>query len=132
LKDVIHAPEMVFTLISISRLDDAGCCALFGNGTCALKGADGKFFAQVGKTGGLYRIAIEAPTRPEPSANTVVRKMSLAEAHRVLGHISYGAVKHAIKSGQISRIQIDENSDEVFCDACAKAKPHRKPFPEPS
>jgi hypothetical protein len=56
--------------------------------------------------------------------------MLLVEAHHVLGHISYSAVKHAIKSGQISGIQINENSNEVFCDACMKAKPHCKPFPD--
>jgi hypothetical protein len=56
--------------------------------------------------------------------------MSLHEAHQTLGHISYGAVKHAIKSGVINGIELDDTSDEVFCDACAQAKPHRKPFPQ--
>jgi hypothetical protein len=89
-----------------------------------------KFFRSGQKTDGLYRIAGEALKCPELRANIAACKISLAEAHRVLGHISYGAVKSAIKAGQVSGIQIDENTDEVFCDACAKAKPHHKPFPD--
>jgi hypothetical protein len=61
-------------------------------------------------------------------ANAAVKRMSLAEAHRVLGHISYGAVKQAIHSGRITGIELEEGSVEIFCEACTKAKPHRKPF----
>jgi hypothetical protein len=129
LKNAIHAPRMVFTLISIGQLDDAGCTALFGHGTCALKGPDQKFITQVKKTKGLYHAATKALTQPALRMNMAAHKMSLAEAHHVLGHISYKAVKHAIRSGQVSGIQINNNA-KAFCNACTKAKPQNKPFPD--
>ena len=52
------------------------------------------------------------------------------EAHRLLGHINYAAVKHSISTGKVRGIELDSTSDAVFCEACAQAKPHRLPFPE--
>ena len=126
LKNVRYAPEMAFTLISISRLDRAGYKATFGDGVCKIVAPDEKTIGRIPLSGSLYKIE----SKPTHSANVAVVKMSLYEAHRALGHISYGAVKQAIKSGRIAGIEVDESSEVVFCEACAKAKPHRKPFPQ--
>jgi hypothetical protein len=52
------------------------------------------------------------------------------EAHRIMGHVSHDEVKTAIAEGRISGIVLDGSSSTEFCDACAQAKPHRKPFPK--
>jgi hypothetical protein len=44
------------------------------------------------------------------------------EAHRKLGHIACTAIKHMVTTGMITGIEIDLNSNEKFCEACAKAK----------
>jgi hypothetical protein len=36
-KNAIHSPDMAFTLISISRLEKAGCLVTFHNGMCTIK-----------------------------------------------------------------------------------------------
>ena len=58
--------------------------------------------------------------------------MSISEAHRKLGHIAHSAVKHAISNGYITGIDLDLESKLEFCEACAKAKSARQPFPEES
>jgi hypothetical protein len=128
LKDVRYAPDMAFTLISVSRMDRARYHANFGDGMCKLIAPDQKVIGQIPLSGSLYRV--DAKGRHPLHANAVVKKLSLYEAHRALGHISYGAVKHAIKSGQLTGIALEEGSEEVFCEACAQAKPERKPFPD--
>jgi hypothetical protein len=40
-KDAIHTPDMVFTLISISRLDNAGFSVNFNKGMCTIKNPKG-------------------------------------------------------------------------------------------
>jgi hypothetical protein len=50
------------------------------------------------------------------------------DAHRTMGHVSLGAVKHAIKTGVTTGIELTDDKEEQ-CEACAKAKPTRKPFP---
>ena len=59
-------------------------------------------------------------------------KMSISEAHRKLGHLAYGAISHAISKGFIAGIELDNDSKPEFCDACAKAKSARQPFPKES
>ena len=58
--------------------------------------------------------------------------MSITEAHRKLGHISHTAIKHALSSGHITGIELDHDSKPDFCEACAKAKAIRLPFPKQS
>jgi hypothetical protein len=58
--------------------------------------------------------------------------MSISKAHRKLGHISSAAIRHAVSKGYITGICLDEDSKPDFCDACAKAKSARQPFPKES
>jgi len=55
-------------------------------------------------------------------------KMSLMDAHCTMGHVSLGAVKHAIRTGVTTGIELTNNKEEL-CEACAQAKPTCKPFP---
>ena len=59
LKDVIHAPEMAFTLISISQLDDANCLVTFGKAMCTIKDAKGHIMATIPQADGLYHLAVK-------------------------------------------------------------------------
>ena len=61
-----------------------------------------------------------------------VKKMSITEAHRKLGHISSDAIRHAVSKGFITGINLDESSKPEFCDACEKAKSARQPYPKES
>ena len=121
LKNALHAPGMAASLISVAKLDAAGLSALFEAGTCTIKAPDGRMISQIPLIRGLY--AMQESAAMSHKANVAVRQLSLAEAHRVLGHISYGAVKFAIKNGYVEGIELDENTGEDFCDACAQAKP---------
>ena len=56
--------------------------------------------------------------------------MTLSEAHHKLGHMAYSAVKYAITSGKITGIELNLDSKPEFCDACAKAKSAKQPFPK--
>jgi Reverse transcriptase (RNA-dependent DNA polymerase)/gag-polypeptide of LTR copia-type/Zinc knuckle len=130
LKKAIHAPDMANTLISVGRLDDAGLVAIFGGASCKIQTKDGKVIGIAPKHDRLYRPILEFDEGQLRTANVAVKRVSLADAHRILGHISYPAVRFAIKSGAVQGLQIDENSPEEFCEACAQAKPHRKSFPD--
>ena len=65
-------------------------------------------------------------------ANVAAGKMSISEAHRKLGHMSYTAIKHAITSGWIAGIDFDVDLKPEFCKPCAKAKSACQPFPKKS
>jgi hypothetical protein len=63
LKDSIHAPDMAFTLLSISRLDQAGFSVTFNKGMCTIRNPKGRSIATVPHSDGLYQIA--ASNRPK-------------------------------------------------------------------
>jgi Reverse transcriptase (RNA-dependent DNA polymerase)/gag-polypeptide of LTR copia-type len=130
-KNAIHAPQMAFTLISISRLDKAGYRVNFAKGMCTILNQKGQTIATIPHSDGLYRI-IAKPAEKGGYAAVASGKMSISEAHRKLGHIAYGAVAHAISKGYITGIELDTSSKPEFCDACAKAKAARQPFPKES
>ena len=121
-KNAIHTLEMAFTLISISRLNKAGFSATFCKGMCTMKNPSNQAIATIPHTNGLYRIIATSSSNKAEMANTVSGKMSISEAHRKLGHISYLAIKHAIFNGFITGIELDSNLKPEFCEACAKAK----------
>jgi GAG-pre-integrase domain len=132
LKGAVHAPDMAFTLISISRLDKAGFSVLFNKGMCTIKDTSNKMIATIPNSNGLYKIAANKQTTQSQSANVVSGKMTISEAHRKLGHVLYGAIKHAVSKGFINGITIDPDSKPDFCEACAKAKSAQQPFPQES
>ena len=126
-KNAIHAPQMAFTLISISRLDKASYQVTFKKGMCTIFILKGQVIAMIPHSDGLYGI-IGKHDKDGGVAAVASGKMSISKAHRKLGHLAYGAVTHAISKGYIAGIDLDTNSKSEFCDACAKVKAARQPF----
>ena len=121
-ENAIHAPDMAFTLISISRLNKAGLSATFRKGMCTIKNLKNITIATIPNSNRLYKIAARKCQGASKTAKTASRKMSVTEAHRKLGHISIQAIKHAISKGYITGNEVNFNSKFDFCEACAKAK----------
>ena len=131
-KDAIHAPGMAFTLLSISRLDKADHKVIFHKQMCTIKNSKGRTIATIPHSEGLYRVITSNQASNGQHANVVMEKMDINEAHRKFGHISSAAIKHAVSKGFITGINLDESSKPEFCEACAKAKSARQPFPKES
>src|SRR5262245_30941426 len=127
LQDVYHVPDMTTTLISVACLDKAGFIAHFGRGLCRIEAPDNKVIAEIPLQHGLYALGVHNPN--SNMALSATQKLSLAQAHKTLGHIHYRAIIDGIRAGNISGIELTD-TEEVFCEPCAQAKPHRKPFPQ--
>ena len=108
----IHAHQMAFTFILISRLDKAGYQVTFKMGMCTIFNLKGQIIATIPHSDGLYRI-IGKHDKDRGMAAVASRKMSISEAHRKLGHLAYGAVTHAISKGYIAGIDLDTNSNWI-------------------
>ena len=55
-KDAVHAPNMAFMLISISRLDKSGYQVIFNKGMCKIINLKGQVIATIPHADGLYRV----------------------------------------------------------------------------
>ena len=128
LKEAIYAPDMAFTLVSISQLDDAGSSITFSKGMCIIKNPNGQTMATIPWADGLYCLVNPYKSNLSGHVNIVAGKMSISEAHRKLGHISHTMIKHAITSGQITGIDLDMDLKPDFWKPCTKAKSTHQPF----
>ena len=123
---------MAFTLLSISKLDKSNHKVIFHKQSCTIINPKGLIIAKIPHYQGLYRV-LASPQQPTSlSANAAVEKLTINEAHRRLGHISSAAIRHAVMKGFITGIDLDESSKPEFCEACAKAKSARQPYPQES
>jgi hypothetical protein len=133
LKDAVYAPQMAFTLISIGCLTRAGLSVNFVGNICKIGYPNGRVVGTVPYSAGLYRLVAAIAGEPTTEqANVAVTRMSLYEAHRKLGHVSYPAVKNMVRTGMVTGIELDPTSKEEFCEACAKAKSATQPYPQES
>ena len=123
---------MAFTLISISKLDQAKCTVTLEKGLYTIKNPTAKTMATIPRSNGLYCLAAPEAIKHADYANVAMVKMTIAEAHRKLGHIAHAAIKHVISTGMITGIELDQNSKPEFCETCAKAKAARHPFQKQS
>jgi hypothetical protein len=76
-KDMIHSPDMVFTLISISQFDKAGYQVNFNKGMCKIMNLKGDVIATIPHSDGLYRVVATKPDAKGNYAVTASGKMSI-------------------------------------------------------
>jgi hypothetical protein len=111
-------PKMVLTLISMHCIAATGFTIHCESQHCNIMfpTPDRKLIASIPQVNGLYTIA----TPVQEHAN--ITKLIVCELHHVLGHVTQGAVLHAVKEGLIEGIALDATSKPESCDTCTKAK----------
>lgn len=126
LTEVLHAPKLGVTLISIGRIDEAGYSCIFSGGELVINDTKGSTIGRIPRRKGLY--AVERT--PLESANLAVAKLSLEQLHRAMGHISYDTVKKLIKDELVTGVNVDIGTPTPFCETCLYANGKRKPVPK--
>jgi hypothetical protein len=124
LKDVLYAPHLSVSLISISKICTAGGAVMFRNDFCRIYNQKKKLIGEIKVANGLYRVY--HPNEAGMAASHITR-CSLDELHRRMGHISQKAAQRLIDDGIIDGIELTDRK-EVSCDSCAYAKSTRKPI----
>lgn len=127
LKDVLYAPKMGVTLVSISRLTAAGYAALFRADTCKIFDEKKKLLGEIPVSKGLY--CIKGPRKLFAGLAKADEQLTMQEIHARLGHIAPESIKHMIKDGVITGITLDPSDDTMDkCDSCEYAKATHKPI----
>ena len=126
LNDMLYAPKIAFTLISIGRCDDAGYHTKFPHQKCVIKSVIGKTLLQAPKIYGLYCM------NNELAKNQAYQSLMAVEIHKKLRHISQKTLRHLLKHSMILGIELDSIGDKITCDASIKSKIACKPLPKDS
>jgi hypothetical protein len=136
LHDVLYAPAVGYTLVSIGRLDILGYHASFGDRKLEIHNPNGHRIGVIPRTGhGLYRIVVPASYCPigfrDIDETAAVEKVTLCELHHHMGHIAPNIVKNLVIKGLITGIRL-RDSPEPFthCNSCVYAKAQRQSIPD--
>lgn len=134
-RDVLYAPMIAFTLISLSRADSAGYTTVIEDGDLHLldRRNKDKVIGRIPAKNGLW--SVSRPTRaPENEqallpGNTALPAISLLDLHRCLSYISPSAAMQLVDHKSLDEI-IVHNRNVDFREVCALAKIKRLPFPK--
>jgi hypothetical protein len=124
LKDVLYAPDLSNTVISVNRISLAGYSITFEDSKCIIK--DKRWNMVIGvipvSPNGLYKVehAYAAVIAPE--------HVSLVTLHRRLAHIGPHAIRALVRRGAVEGIELTDDNTLFACDSCEQAKSMRKPI----
>lgn len=155
-ENAIHTPDLNHNLISIGRLDKAGCYSIFGGGGMTCINCEGKPFLSgmaAGSEGTMYKVEVHPPTgtlhqrgqnKPLPSATATKEAHAKVLAfttrshdkptdidtwHQRLGHVSYSMIECMGCKQVVKGMNITTcEKRQGSCKDCIMGKHTRRPF----
>ncbi|KAI9429466.1 hypothetical protein H4582DRAFT_2089143 [Lactarius indigo] len=125
LKNVLHAPSISYTLVSLRALDSLGYRIAISGGHLEIQSGTGECLVSITCTlHGLYCVAHECEGR------YTVEVISIMELHRCMGHIVPASADKLIEDWLITRIALNPNSQEEHCNVCLYAHATHQPIPK--
>ncbi|THH15160.1 hypothetical protein EUX98_g9509 [Antrodiella citrinella] len=131
LRNVLHAPTMPLSLVSVSQMVRNGYPAHFEKDGCHVLTPKGEKLLLVPEQNGLYPMKGTQSSAPasESAMATTSKAMTLLEFHRRMGHAQGAMLKKMVADGLVTGIELSDTL-EVFCEACIQAKQTTEPFPK--
>jgi hypothetical protein len=125
LHNVLHAPSIGYTLVSLRALDEEGYTSHISGGHLRITSPRGEQIADITRTCHLYRV------EHSPESAHVAELMSSMELHHRLRHISVISAHKLVQSGAVKGIKLDPNASETDCEACIFTRATRLPIYKP-
>ncbi|PPQ88011.1 hypothetical protein CVT25_001094 [Psilocybe cyanescens] len=124
LKDVLYAPDMGLTIISISCIAAAGYASLLCSNFCCIFDVKQKGISYIHVTSNrLYWVDHGDVIA---SASILKMKCTLLELHQCMGHIAPAAVRALVEEGQVEGVELEDEREMRSCESCKYAKMTRK------
>ena len=125
LRDVLYAPTMGVTLVSVGKITDSGSSVLFHADTCRIFDGSRVLLAEIPKGNGLYRTYTPHSETADYGAR-VSEVLTIDELHRRLGHVGHDTARTLVKKGLVMGVELDLESKPTICNSCEWGKGHRK------
>ena len=125
LKDVLYAPSMGVTLVSISRIANAGSTVVFTGEFCRIYNKGRTLIGEIKVKGGLYRVYYSKSGAKgfSAQANEI---LTVDELHRRLGHVSHERAKLLVQKGLVEGVDLMPDDEPTVCESCESAKGEKK------
>ena len=133
-KHAVHTPDLIANLISISKLDEVNCWALFGGGGVTFydlhEGQKQTLMKGTGRNG-MYLLSVEpqTPTSPALIAHSLTKPTNLEVWHWHFGHVGTRSIVDIAKRGLFDGLDIMGNVElEGKCEDCIYGKQMACPY----
>lgn len=127
LTEVIYAPELEGSLVSIGKLSEKGVKAEFSEDKCKLM-FNGKIFATANKTAGLYQLNL-ASEKSLMVGESKHNDECIHTWHRKLGHRDPEAIAEIERKGLATGMKMVKCGVRMTCECCVQGKMSRPSFP---
>ena len=129
-RNVLYAPKLGVTLISIARITQAGYALQFRQTECRIFDGKNRRIGTIPLTNGLYRVQVPITTPHAHVANDAPLIATPDELHRLMGHLPIDAAKKLIKDQLVDGIELDETAHAPAdtCKSCLHGRMTRKPI----
>jgi hypothetical protein len=130
-RNAVHTPDLIANLVSISKLDEANCWALFGGGGVMFydiyNGQKRTLMTGVGSNG-MYLLNVEPQTNAL-AALSLVKPTNLEVWHRRFGHAGVQSITNMAKGGLLDDLDLVEDVElEGKCEDCIYGKQTARPY----
>ena len=122
LKNVLYAPAMGLTLVSISKIAKARFTTIFHKNILKIIGLRDSILGTIDVCNGLYHADHESY---KIAASAAMDKVTIEDLHKRLGHISPKVAKKMVEDNLVVKVKLDKSSSIRSCDSCEYAKAHR-------
>jgi GAG-pre-integrase domain len=132
LKNIIHAPDMLFNLILISYAIEAGAAILFSSPGVKIWAPNGLIIMEGQSANQLFKMNIRGIGQQDQACPAKHRRM-WDEWHRIFGHLGMASVRMLKEKRMVLGMEVDKSVEPAAqCKACIVAKQHTQPFPKNS
>ena len=117
LKDVLYAPSMGVTLVSISHIATTGSTVIFSGDNCRIFNNLKSLLGKIEMSQGLYHV-YSAHEEPAGYAGRVKELLTIDKLHHHLRHVVHEAAKKLVEDGLVKGVKLDEESKPTVCVSC--------------
>ena len=127
LTDVLHVPELGFSLLSVAKMEQKGLDVHFKKGRCNIMSYN-KLFATGTRTKNLYVLDVA----PEYVPSEVACVANLQLWHERLAHVHPKSIVKMVNHGVVSGVTISDKQCADNCEGCIYGKSTRTVIPKKS
>src|SRR6266702_238326 len=121
LHDMLYAPNMALTVVSISHITKAGFAISFEGNTCKISNDKGNVVGKIpSNANGLYWVEHVC------SASQADEVIDIHTLHCRLGHVAADSIHTLIRSQAIQGISLIDDGQPIYCESCKYTKATRK------
>lgn len=130
LRDVLWMPNLLYNLLSVSKVQKGEKMTKFDATRCLILGEGEKLLALATKVDSLYYLNCKRTTRSQQVIAVETQEYKESLWHRQFGHLGVKNLQKLARDKMLDSFDFNTSSDPTFCETCVVDKHHKSQFPK--